>query len=153
MMDYRVVCAVFAPLMLLVTLSHAEMVKFADCGSAVGKVIEVNINPCPKQPCQLHKGQSYSVNVTFNSAVDSKSGTAVVHGVIAGVPVPFPIPVEDACKSGIQCPILKQNQYSYVTQLPVKAEYPSIRLVVEWEVRDDNSKDLFCIKFPVQIVS
>lgn len=27
----------------------------------------VDIAPCPSQPCQLHKGQSYSVNVTFNS--------------------------------------------------------------------------------------
>lgn len=122
----------------------------------------------------------------------------MVHGVIAGVPIPFAIPNDDGCKSGIQCPIQKQKTYSYVNQLPVKSEYPSvsftvhhfsvkqehelytqpqreqqlydlaasylckcdfcicffkIRLVVEWELRDDSSKDLFCIKFPVQIVS
>lgn len=27
-----------------------------------------------------------------------------------------------------------------------------LKLVVEWELRDDNSKDLFCIKFPVELV-
>lgn len=27
-----------------------------------------------------------------------------------------------------------------------------LKLVVEWELRDDNTKDLFCIKFPVQLV-
>ncbi|KAI5102316.1 NPC intracellular cholesterol transporter 2-like isoform X2 [Silurus meridionalis] len=150
-MDFRVVC-VFC-LALLLGLSHSEQVKFADCGSTVGAVTMVEVTPCPNQPCQLHKGQSYAVNVTFNSLVDSQTSKAVVHGVIAGVPVPFSIPIDDGCKSGIQCPIQAQKSYSYVNQLPVKPEYPSIRLVVEWELRDDSSKDLFCIKFPVQIVA
>jgi len=137
----------------LAALICAEPVKFIDCGSAVGKVSLVDIHPCPKQPCQLHKGQSYAVNVTFSSAVESKTSKALVHGVIAGVPIPFPIPIEDGCKSGIECPIQKETSYHYVNQLPVKTEYPSIRLVVEWELRDDTNKDLFCIKFPVQLVS
>ncbi|NP_001290882.1 NPC intracellular cholesterol transporter 2 precursor [Esox lucius] len=137
----------------LIALTCAEPVKFVDCGSAVGKVVIVDINPCPTQPCQLHKGLSYGVNVTFSSVVESKTSTAVVHGLIAGVPIPFPIPIEDGCKSGIQCPIQKEHSYHYVNQLPVKSEYPSIKLIVEWELRDDNSKDFFCIKFPVQIVN
>lgn len=28
-----------------------------------------------------------------------------------------------------------------------------LKLVVEWELRDDNNKDYFCFKFPVQITS
>ncbi|KAK0136387.1 NPC intracellular cholesterol transporter 2 [Merluccius polli] len=111
----------------------------------------VDINPCPRQPCQLRKGQSYSVNVTFSSAVESQTSKAIVHGVIAGVPIPFAIPVQDGCKSGIACPIEKESNYHYVNELPVKEIYPSIKLVVEWELRDDDGKDLFCIEFPVQI--
>ncbi|KAM6960884.1 NPC intracellular cholesterol transporter 2-like [Aplochiton taeniatus] len=147
-MDCRTATIVFA----LVALTCADPVKFADCGSTVGKVSLVDIQPCPSQPCKLQKGQSYAVNVTFNSIVESKTSTAVVHGVVAGIPIPFPIPVEDGCKSGIACPIMSQKSYHYVNQLPVKAEYPAIKLVVEWELRDDSSKDLFCIRFPVQIV-
>ncbi|KAL2099343.1 hypothetical protein ACEWY4_005823 [Coilia grayii] len=149
-MAFREVCVLLLPLL---ALAYAEPVKFLDCGSVVGKVALVDIQPCPKQPCQLHKGQSYSVNVTFNSEVASQGSTAIVHGVIAGIPVPFPIPVEDGCKCGISCPIQTQTTYSYVNQLPVKSEYPSIKLVVKWELKDDASKDLFCILFPVQIVS
>lgn len=148
-MDFRTTWIV---LFSLIVFTCADPVKFMDCGSAAGKVVMVDIVPCPHQPCQLHKGQSYSVNVTFNSAVESKTSKAVVHGVIAGLPVPFPIPDDDGCTSGIQCPIESQKSYTYVNQLPVKTVYPSIRLVVEWELRDDASKDLFCIKFPVQIV-
>lgn len=61
--------------------------------------------------------------------VASQTSKAVVHGVIAGVPVPFPIPVEDGCKCGVQCPIVEQKVYSYVNQLPVKSEYPSVSVL------------------------
>uniref|UniRef100_A0A3B4YV87 NPC intracellular cholesterol transporter 2 n=1 Tax=Seriola lalandi dorsalis TaxID=1841481 RepID=A0A3B4YV87_SERLL len=137
----------------LIGFTCAAPVKYKDCGSTSGKVAVVDVSPCNTQPCQLHKGQSYSVNVTFNSGVESQTSKAVVHGIIAGVPVPFPIPIEDGCKSGIQCPIKKQQSYHYLNSLPVKSEYPAIKLVVEWELRDDNKQDLFCIRFPVQIVS
>ncbi|RVE57151.1 hypothetical protein OJAV_G00213540 [Oryzias javanicus] len=136
----------------LMGLTCATSVKFVDCGSSSGKVAMVDINPCSTQPCQLHKGDSYTVNVTFNSGVESQTSTAVVHGIIAGVPIPFPIPVADGCKSGIQCPIQKEQTYNYATELPVKSEYPPIKLVVEWELKDDGKNDLFCIRFPVQIV-
>uniref|UniRef100_A0A3Q2GUW1 NPC intracellular cholesterol transporter 2 n=1 Tax=Equus caballus TaxID=9796 RepID=A0A3Q2GUW1_HORSE len=103
----------------------ANPVHFKDCGSQVGVVKEVNVNPCSTQPCQLHKGQSYSVNVTFTSNTQSQSSKAVVHGIVLGVPVPFPIPEPDGCKSGISCPIQKDKSYNYVNKLPVKSEYPS----------------------------
>ncbi|XP_031703772.1 NPC intracellular cholesterol transporter 2 [Anarrhichthys ocellatus] len=142
----------FFVLLCLMGLTCAAPVKFIDCGSPSGKVSIVDISPCAVQPCQLHRGQSYSVNVTFDSAVESQASKAVVHGIIAGVAVPFPIPNEDGCKSGIQCPIQKQQQYHYLNSLPVKSVYPPIRLVVEWELKEDNQKDLFCIRFPVQIL-
>lgn len=62
----------------------------------------------------------------FALGVASQTSKAVVHGVLAGVPVPFPIPQSDGCKSGIQCPIQPQKTYSYVNQLPVKTEYPAV---------------------------
>ncbi|XP_018619584.2 NPC intracellular cholesterol transporter 2-like [Scleropages formosus] len=133
-------------------LACADPVAYKDCGSDVGKAAAVEVTPCPKIPCELHKGQSYSVNVTFSSYVESKTSKAVVHGIIAGVPIPFAIPDDDGCKSGIVCPIEKKS-YSYMNQLLVKLEYPSLKLVVKWELVDDANKDLFCVLIPVQIVS
>ncbi|XP_078458612.1 uncharacterized protein LOC144723616 [Lampetra planeri] len=34
---------------------------------------------------------------------------------------------------------------------PVKSSYPNIKLVVKWQLKDDNGKDLFCFKLPVKI--
>ncbi|XP_037594509.1 NPC intracellular cholesterol transporter 2 [Cebus imitator] len=108
--------------------AQAEPVQFKDCGSVDGVIKEVNVSPCPTQPCQLSKGQSYSVNVTFTSSADG-------------------------CKSGINCPIQKDKTYSYLNKLPVKSEYPSIKLVVEWQLQDDRNQSLFCWEIPVQIVT
>lgn len=68
----------------------------------------------------------YKCDLTV-AAVRSNTSKAVVHGVIAGVPVPFPIPIDDGCKCGIQCPIKVQQEYNYVNALPVKSGYPSVR--------------------------
>lgn len=141
---------------LLLALSPAalaEPVYFKDCGSGVGVIKEVNVSPCPTQPCRLQKGQSYSVNVTFTSSTESQGSKAIVHGIVMDVPIAFPIPEPDGCKSGINCPIEKNKTYSYLNKLPVKSEYPSIKLVVKWELRDDKNQCLFCWEIPVQLVT
>ncbi|KAJ7344996.1 hypothetical protein JRQ81_000946 [Phrynocephalus forsythii] len=131
----------------------AEPIRFVDCGSKDGSITEVNVTPCPSEPCLLHKGDSYSVNVTFSSKIDSKGSQAKVYGEMLHVDIPFPLDQPDGCKSGISCPIQKDHSYSYLNKLPVKSEYPSIKLVVKWELLDDQGQPLFCWKIPVQITS
>uniref|UniRef100_UPI00398EA1D4 NPC intracellular cholesterol transporter 2-like n=1 Tax=Pristiophorus japonicus TaxID=55135 RepID=UPI00398EA1D4 len=146
-------CGLLAALLALGALCGAQPVKFKDCGSAAGKIIIVDITPCPSLPCVLRKGQSYAVNVTFSSKTSSQTSLAAVHGIVSGIPIPFNIPNDDGCKSGIQCPIRNNQNYHYINSLPVKMEYPSIKLVVEWELKDENDKDIFCWRIPVQISS
>lgn len=69
---------------------------------------------------------SHNINNKFDLVdVESQTSKALVHGIIAGVAIPFPIPIEDGCKSGIECPIKKQA-YHYLNSLPVKSEYPAV---------------------------
>ncbi|XP_043849341.1 LOW QUALITY PROTEIN: NPC intracellular cholesterol transporter 2-like [Dromiciops gliroides] len=115
----------------------AELVCFLDCGSAVGKVEVVEVISCPIQPCRLHKGESYSVNVTFTSDIWSQT-TALVYGIVFEVEVPFHIPEPDGSKYGINCLIEKGKTYNYLNKLPMKSEYPSMKLVVQWKLLDDK---------------
>lgn len=71
----------------------------------------------------------------FSLDTQSQSSKAVVHGIVLGVPVPFPIPEPDGCKSGINCPMEKDKTYSYVNKLPVKSEYPSVSDTVVEDTR------------------
>ncbi|XP_020388862.1 NPC intracellular cholesterol transporter 2-like [Rhincodon typus] len=145
-----VLCRLLVTLLSLGALCGAEPVKFLECESTAEQII-VDITPCPLQPCQLRKGQMYNVNVTFTSTTSSSTSKADVHGILSGIPVPFHIPNSDGCKSGIKCPIQKNGRYSYVTSLPVKDIYPTVKLEVKWELKDDDDKDIFCWKIPIQI--
>ncbi|XP_040188876.1 NPC intracellular cholesterol transporter 2 [Rana temporaria] len=134
------------------TVTLGEPLVYKDCGAEKGKLLTVDVSPCPKQPCPLVKGSSYTINVTFASGEASPTCKAVVYGYLLGVPIPFPLPESDGCKSGIACPLNEGTTYTYITKLPIKAEYPDMKLVVQWELRDADGKNLFCWKIPVQIV-
>ena len=55
--------------------------------------------------------------------------TAVVHGIVAGIKVPFPIPQTDACeKCGLVCPLKANTSFSYSTYIPVQKSYPTVGL-------------------------
>lgn len=55
--------------------------------------------------------------------------TAVVHGIIEDIDVPFPIPNAEACfdnHSGVVCPLPAGTGTSYHATLPVLAKYPTV---------------------------
>ncbi|EDO30774.1 predicted protein [Nematostella vectensis] len=138
----------------LVAAAVSSKVDFKDCsgGKGEGEIVELDISPCPTQPCTLHKGTTVSVNITFVPHVTLDSGKAIVHGVIAGIPVPFPLPNADVCKnSGLKCPLEPGTKYVYQSSLEVKTMYPSLKLVVRWEIQDNKNKDVLCFEIPTQI--
>ncbi|XP_035698025.1 NPC intracellular cholesterol transporter 2-like [Branchiostoma floridae] len=131
----------------------AESVKYHDCGSTKGEIVYVDVSPCPKLPCDLIKGGNTSIAVKFTSKEVVNNATAVVHGILAGVPVPFPLNNPDGCKdSGLVCPLKASTTYSYTAVLPVKSVYPQLKLVVKWELKDEKKDSIFCFEVPVQIV-
>jgi Niemann-Pick C2 protein len=83
---------------------------------------------------------------------DSDVLTAVVHGVVLGVPFPFNLPNPDGCKdSGVSCPISAGQTYNYKTSLPVLASYPRVTVDVKWELQDKDGNDVVCVLIPSQI--
>ena len=52
---------------------------------------------------------------------------ASVHGIISGIPMPFPFPQPDACvDSGLACPLQNGQDYTYTTQIPISSSYPKV---------------------------
>jgi hypothetical protein len=73
-------------------------------------------------------------------------------GIIATVPVPFPIPNSKGCELGAKCPIAQSDVNTVSLALPVLASYPSISLYVRLEVKaDDPNKDYTCLQFAATI--
>ena len=76
----------------------------------------------------------------------------MIIGVIAGVPVPFPVPVPDACKANVKCPIGQGDTNLATLSIPVEKSYPSISLYVKIELNaDDQKEDYVCLEFPAAI--
>ncbi|OWF50428.1 ecdysteroid-regulated 16 kDa protein-like [Mizuhopecten yessoensis] len=105
--------------------------------------------------CDLKRGTNASVTVTFTSTTEETKATAEVKGLIAGVPVPFPLNNADACKykpSGIApCPLKPTKQYVYTHQVEVKSLYPKIMVEVLWNLMG-SSGSIFCFMLNARIV-
>lgn len=142
-------------LLSVVAIGSSTNVAFKDCGSALASGVKVDVQPCPGAPCPLKQGSNYTITITFqpNKAVNSIN--AAIHGIVAGVPVPFPFDHPNACdgSSGLHCPLAAGTTYKYSATLPVKSEYPAIKLYVQWELTDmDSNGDLVCVEIPVAVV-
>lgn len=53
---------------------------FKDCGSEAGTIKDFEVTGCTAAPCKLVKGQTYSMNLTFQAKAPSKTATVSIHG-------------------------------------------------------------------------
>ncbi|XP_033638803.1 NPC intracellular cholesterol transporter 2-like [Asterias rubens] len=146
-----------AAVILSLYLANAQTIKFIPCDNVTqdATINEVDVIPCPKLPCEFKRGTNVSVSVTFTMG-GSKTvtkATTVVHGVIGGLPIPFPTPYTDACATtGIKCPLKPDTKNLYKGKLFVRKEYPQVNVYVKWEMQDQDSKDVFCFQVPASVV-
>ncbi|GLH14267.1 Ecdysteroid-regulated 16 kDa protein [Gryllus bimaculatus] len=135
---------------IFVATSYGFPVK--DCGSKEGKLAKVSLSCSGDTECILKRNSNVTITMQFTPLEDVKELTALVHGIIEGLPVPFPLPNPNACEdSGIQCPLKKGNVYNYSAHFFVKHSYPKVRVTVKWEMKDENKNDLLCLLIPARI--
>ena len=60
------------------------------------------------------------------SVVNTTSVKAAVTGIVARVPIPYPIPNTDGCTCGVKCPVKSGDINTYKYGLFVKPEYPTV---------------------------
>lgn len=136
-----------------VLVAVASATKFNDCGSSTGQVSSVEVSGCPdgQDECTLKRGSQPTIEIKFSAKGETKSLKAVVHGVIGGVPIPFPVPQSDACKSGVTCPVQSGENYTYNNKFNVRNSYPPVAVTVKYELKDDNQSDMACVEIPCKI--
>ncbi|CAF1315425.1 unnamed protein product [Adineta ricciae] len=127
---------------------------YKDCGSTAGTIQSFEVTGCTTAPCKFAKGHNYTMNLVFQAKSASKSLSVSIHGVIGGIPVPFPLPDPDACKMQVKCPVNANDVNTAVMTLPVLQSYPSLSLYVKLELKaNDTGNDYACLQFPATIVS
>ncbi|KAH9502302.1 NPC intracellular cholesterol transporter 2 a [Bulinus truncatus] len=82
---------------------------------------------------------------------DSDVLASKVFGIVADIPVNFPLPNPDGCKdSGVNCPLVKGQTYTYTSSFDVLNLYPQITLVVMWKL-EGATGNFVCFTFPMSI--
>ncbi|XP_062570737.1 NPC intracellular cholesterol transporter 2-like [Saccostrea cucullata] len=133
----------------ILSFSLADNVKFKDCGSVSGKIESVDVKPCPSEPCQLKKNSNVTISLDFTPSANSATFKTVVHGIIGGVPVPFPTS-NGAVNPPV--PVQPNQKVTYTNSIFVEPAYPKISLLVKWEIQDASGKDFVCFVVPAMIV-
>ncbi|XP_060079520.1 uncharacterized protein LOC132558921 [Ylistrum balloti] len=140
-----------AILLVVATFSAINAVNtYKDCGSTSGRITRITVNPCPQEPCVLIRGTNVSVEVEFTSNVPTNNVTTSVHGIIGAIPVPF-MTSNSCANNNVVCPITANSNNIYRNYIPVLKLYPSLTLIVKWELKDDQGNDLVCFVLPASI--
>merc|ERR1711920_859987 len=136
-------------------LAVCQAVKFEDCGSSASyDASSIKITGCEASAskCSFKRGEDAKMEFPFTTKTEVTSMKAVVHGIIAGIPVPFPLPDDDACATTTPaCPLAAGTSALYKYGLPVSSVYPKVSVKVKWEIKDQSGNDVICIQFPVQL--
>lgn len=135
-------------------VTEAMPVHFENCTNDPLHIsaITVDVTPCSKEPCVFKKGTNVTCTISFTPTELVSNGTLKVYGILGGVPIPFPLPNPNACSDhGLTCPLKSEVPVELTITLPVKSEYPSVTVVAKFELKDQDSNDVFCFEIPVVI--
>ncbi|RUS80550.1 hypothetical protein EGW08_011690 [Elysia chlorotica] len=137
----------------LLASAASETINYKDCPNGdYAHATSVRISPCPSQPCSFKHGETVNVEIDFSPRNSSDTLASKVYGIVAGIPVPFPLPNPDACKdSAITCPITEGQVLTYKSSFDVLPTYPKINVIVMWQLEAGKSNQA-CFTFPMSIV-
>ena len=119
----------------------------------------LEISGCTSYPCALKKGTSPTIKATLNMRRRVKNLKLRIAAKINGREVPFSVDDSNHCaetvegmKSKKRCILRKGKSYDYAFSLPVLKEYPSLLVVVKYEIVDARGRTVACFSFPAKIV-
>ncbi|XP_035683286.1 NPC intracellular cholesterol transporter 2 homolog a-like [Branchiostoma floridae] len=137
-----------------ISATLANALQWRDCGSEA-TIFNVFVSSCEDQStCPMKKGSNVSLVVWFEPNKQITKATASMRGIMAGVPLPFPLQNPDGCKdSGLKCPLVGYESYNYTNSVYMHENYPTVKLLVEWELRDQNGDVIWCILVPAKIIN
>lgn len=150
MVDYRNMLLCFLlPFLSFCQENAGTSIQYTNCGP--DNLKNVDMSPCPTLPCTFPKGTNVTVTIDFSTDLQVSEVNAKVYGIVAGIPIAYPLPKSDGCKGcNLECP-LSPGDYKYINTFPVLESYPEIRIAVKWELLNENNNQILCFVFPMQI--
>ena len=140
---------------LLFVSSETIRTKNCDGTELFGNTTAVEVDPCPTQPCVLHKGGSSTIKVHFTPNANTTTLKMALHGYVSFVWVPFPISEPSVCDdsegSECKCPLTAGENYIASKTVPIASYFPSMNVKISVELKDQDDNDITCVEFPLTL--
>lgn len=130
--------------------------KFTDCGSDFAEINSLDVTDCPdddaEEECTLKRGSRISINVNFTSHGNCDSLKTKVYGIIQGATLPFFLKQTDACKTGVSCPVVQGQEYTYYNDVNILRAFPEMSgIIVKWKLINERKENVLCAHVPSRI--
>ncbi|XP_076442685.1 NPC intracellular cholesterol transporter 2-like [Babylonia areolata] len=138
--------------LLLLALASSTTIHFfhPTCYNSqpLGKLVQLDVTPCDSNPCRFPRGHNVTLTATFTSPVEIVQAKPVVYAHLAFLTVPEPFHMEqNACNHfDTPCPLAADTQHSYTASVFIEPDTPALRVVAEWQIRDQSDNSIICFR-------
>ena len=142
---------------LIVVISLVESMEVNRCRKkASGRIEKLEITGCDSYPCKLKKNSKPTINIKFKLRRRVNGLRLKIAGKLNGREIPFSVDDSHHCQNTIvnmpsKCILRKGSSYDYTFSLPILKEYPSLMVVVKYELVDKRGRPVLCFSFPAKI--
>ncbi|KAJ9586366.1 hypothetical protein L9F63_019988 [Diploptera punctata] len=136
---------------ILTGLSSVKATPYEVCTSPdFPEPADLRVTDCEETPCNFHRGKDVYAEVDFMPPQDMTKLTPWVQATVLGGTVNYTLPEQDGCKTlkeGQECPLKKDEKYTFVLDLPILKAYPKVSLFVQLTLLDgDTQEAVACFK-------
>merc|ERR1739844_575663 len=138
----------------MVAFAQASQLKPYECQKmrTYSKIKSLSINNADKYPIKLERGTNATINIKFVSKKRFRQCALKIVGEISGQKVPFSATNDiNHCKNAIKqtqkskrFSLRRKRVYDYTFQFPVKEQYPSLKLLVHYQLMA-RSRCIVCL--------
>lgn len=118
-------------------------------------ITKLEISGCTNYPCLLKKNTNSTIKVNLHFHRKITDLKPKIAGVINGREIPFNVNDKDHCNLTVRtaknCTINKGQLHKYEYSLPVLKEYPTLMVLIKYEIVDQKKNLISCFTFPARI--
>lgn len=123
-------------------------------GDSDAEPTSVKVDNCNDQYCEVKRGSSAKIEMTFKLAADVNALTAEGKGELNGKWVNYSLgkqaKVCDNLLDGKKCPLKSGDEVTYAAAIAVPKLAPvGTKLLVQLRITDDKKKGVVCARVPV----
>lgn len=144
----------------LLVLAAATEVNKCGTGEKLEDSNRVKITGCDVPPCKLKRRTKATIEEKIVPDRDVETLVNSVNAAVLGVPLPFVgVDGTNACESMYNadgtpagCSLKKGVEYIYKREFPILQIYPTISMVIHYELMDGNHS-VACFEVPAKITN